>query len=303
MILMGAYVRGTLIAFPRLADNRSIISHVAQKSALVAKYGKKEIFALVKEALDEADPGATLGRMAARLSRKQSIVFGEAVLRNMGGFSGNREAIRRILREIGWVDRILRLTRSGLWRQRAEGAKAFGAFGGALGVEVLIGLLEDAREEVRTTAAYAITEIGGAKGLQAVARAVSHGGLGACDELPFILFGLALRRVDLVMSLLKHSKKAVQLAALNALANCGRPQVAPQIMTLIYSADPEVRAMAAKSLGRLQCLEARRLICGLLSDDHWEVRVSAARALRDIGTVGPVRKDVRHHKTTHRASV
>lgn len=293
MIVMGADARGTLIAFPGLAADRPIVSQVARTRG----YSKKEFTALVREALtgETAAAGARLGELARSISKKQALLLGEAICQNMRNCTGDIEALRQILRDTGWVNRTLRQTRSRAWRKRAEGAKGFGLFGGEQGVEVLTGLLDDKRREVRLVAAYALVEIGGARGLQALVRAVADGRLGECGELPFILCGVALRRMDLVLPLLTHPEKTVQLAALSALGNSGRPQAAKYILRYAESADPALRAMAAKNLGRLRCLEARGQLCRMLKDENWEVRASAARALREFRGTRSALKVIRQH--------
>lgn len=149
-------------------------------------------------------------------------------------------------------------------------------------LEALIGLLKDRREKVRVFAAYYLIELGKPAGLEAIVQAVANGQLPNCPELSFILTVIACESPDLVLSLLAHVDKGVQLNALTALVDTGRREAGRHLIPLLSSQDPDLRAFAAEGLGRLRYGEAKAALRRLLEDENWRVRGNAARALRGL---------------------
>ena len=129
-------------------------------------------------------------------------------------------------------------------------------------IDALIGLLKDRREKVRVFAAHYLIELGKPAGHEAIVQAVITGRLPNCPELSFILTVIACESPGLIVSLLMHADKGVQLNALTALVESGRRESARHLVPLLSSADSDLRAFAAEGLGRLRFGEAQNRYFG-----------------------------------------
>jgi hypothetical protein len=82
----------------------------------------------------------------------------------------------------------------------------------------------------------------------------------------------------------RRGKPGEQLLALLALGGTGADAGAvPVLLEVARAGSPAARAQAALALGRLRPAEARDALEALLSQKDWQVRVAAARGLRDLG--------------------
>ncbi len=149
-------------------------------------------------------------------------------------------------------------------------------------IDALIGLLKDRREKVRVFAAYYLIELGKPAGHEAIVQAVITGRLPNCPELSFILTIIACESPDLIVSLLTHADKGVQLNALTALVESGRREFARYLVPFLSGKDSDLRAFAAEGLGRLRFGEAKGELRRLLQDEDWHVKGSAVRALNRL---------------------
>lgn len=149
-------------------------------------------------------------------------------------------------------------------------------------IDALIGLLKDRREKVRVFAAHYLIELGKPAGHEAIVQAVITGRLPNCPELSFILTVIACESPGLIVSLLMHADKGVQLNALTALVESGRRESARHLVPLLSSADSDLRAFAAEGLGRLRFGEAQKELRRLLQDEDWRVKGNAVRALNRL---------------------
>ncbi len=149
-------------------------------------------------------------------------------------------------------------------------------------VKDLIALLEEDDEEAKIVAACSLVQIGDESGLTALVGAISEGKIRDAQEIPFLLFIIALSREDLIFPLLAHPEKPIKLYALNALVRTNRRGLAKRLLPLLDSDDPDIRMMTAEGLGLLKCGEAKGRLLALLSDADWQVRARAMEALRAL---------------------
>ncbi|MBA3645247.1 MAG: HEAT repeat domain-containing protein [Gemmatimonadaceae bacterium] len=75
-------------------------------------------------------------------------------------------------------------------------------------------------------------------------------------------------------------------AAARLLSAIGGAEAAALLVTKLADPDDEVRAEAARGLGRMRHWPAATHLSGMLADDSWNVRQEAAFALRTIGAPG-----------------
>lgn len=96
---------------------------------------------------------------------------------------------------------------------------------------------------------------------------------------------LILNRNDITSQLksaLSHQSSNIRAFCALVLANRGDSDAAPRIVPLVGDPHPAVRSCALGSLGRLRHSDAAGRIRESLSDDNYEVRRSALKAMLDL---------------------
>ena len=197
---MGDLLRKADVTSPHLALIAAEPAGRVVSGRLSSRPSPAQVMRRIREVLSEnaETADAALRRLAVELPESSKVSFQNALYQSINQFPENRETIRAILRDSGWIDRNLRRTRSAFWRRRAAGALGLVEMDDARAVQALIRLLDDRREEVRTVAAHGLANVGKISCLQAIVRAAAHGRLGESPQLPFILPVVATRRADLL---------------------------------------------------------------------------------------------------------
>jgi HEAT repeat protein len=94
------------------------------------------------------------------------------------------------------------------------------------------------------------------------------------------------RFADAALRLSRTDDAAIRSASAKLLGAVGGAPAAERLSELMYDAAPEVRAVAAQSLGRMQHWQAGSLLAKGLCDSTWRVRRQSALALRALGAPG-----------------
>ena len=206
-----------------------------------------------------------------------------------------------------------RLSRAPEPSLRAASAWAIGEMGanGAAFVSILGGLSVDREKAVRKAAADALGWVGGKEAeahlvnlLADAEESVRRSGLRALSRagspevwealvclLPESLAAEALASVfeekKVPLEALDALEGSETPACLAALVRLGRAEKAEELIALLRSKDPALRARAARCLGGLSAGAARAGLRGLLSDREMLVRVEAASALLRLAAESP----------------
>jgi len=117
----------------------------------------------------------------------------------------------------------------------------------------LLKLLEDSDSDVRSSAAYALGNIG--------------------DD----------RAMTALLKLVEHSDSYVRSRAADALGNIGDQKTMTGLLKLVEDSQPNVRIVAARTLGKIGDYQAITALLKLVKDSDSFVRWSAAEALGQIG--------------------
>jgi HEAT repeat protein len=206
--------------------------------------------------------------------------------------------------------------RSARWWRRADAVRALGLIRDGSAYDDVVRLIDDDHEEVRAAAIEALGLVGDVRALPALLRALSDasryqrarvvealGRLGEDAVRPLAAFAATHPRdTEVVAEVLGHiggaaavddllrwtasELTAVRVAAFRALGTIGLDDRSHyHALKGLTDPSPEVRAMAARALGRAGRADAARYIAALL-DDEWIAAAHAARALRRLGVHG-----------------
>ncbi len=175
---------------------------------------------------------------------------------------------------------------------REQAAWALGELGPAAraAVPALLEALETtcpvykkAARDVRRAAAFALGKIGAPEAIPALAELLDDPDWRVRAEVVRTLRTLGADVLPLVRRALRDEKGAVREAAVEALADIGRPAI-PVLIELSDHPDPEIHIEAIRALGRLRATEASpALIDIVLRADEGKVVEAAVKALVRIG--------------------
>jgi len=215
------------------------------------------------------------------------------------------------------LDRVWRAALDGRrWWRRAEAARALGAIADPVAFASILRLLEDDHEEVRAAAVDALGSFQDARALPSltallalpwrhqrarVVEAIRRHGAEAIEALidrariapedrlvVAELLGLirAPKAIDLLVEWLSAREAPLRAAAMQSLGGIGLDdRTFYYALRALGDAAPEVRAAAARSLGRSRRADGSQYLEPLL-DDEWAVAAQAASALRQLGAPG-----------------
>ncbi len=143
--------------------------------------------------------------------------------------------------------------------------------------------LRDTNENVRSSAALALGQLGDARAVKPLIAALGDPQIsvrgGAVDSLGKL--GDA-RAVEPLIAALRDPNEYVRSSAARALAQLGDPAVEPLIVAL-HDPDRYLRRLAAWALGALGNVCAVEPLITALHDQDWNVRLRAAEALEQLG--------------------
>jgi HEAT repeat protein len=173
------------------------------------------------------------------------------------------------------------------WRQ-AEALRLLARAGYPISTAELERLLEQGDDEVTATAATILADIPGDQATAALLRGLERGG----SQTRWIAV-LVERRgapADLVHPLADNPKPEVRQAALRLLGSTPdrAPWIVEELERRCQDTLPDVRAAAARALGRRGQPTASETLDFLLDDPVWFVQVQAARALGRLGSTASV---------------
>jgi HEAT repeat protein len=175
------------------------------------------------------------------------------------------------------------------WRQ-VEALRLLARAGHAISMAELERMLEDGEDEVAATAATILADVPGEQATAALVQGLERGG----SQTRWIAVLLERRGApaDLVRPLADDPKPEVREAALRLLASTPERAtwIHQELVRRCSDTLPDVRAAAARALGRRGRPAARKTLVRLLDDQVWYVQVQAARALGRLGYTGSARQ-------------
>jgi hypothetical protein len=305
---------GVLLAvlFVSLLARRAVETLVERhRQRLIVRYRP-----LVDALLSPAACGEAIDRLRQSPLRHRDVIAGlmlTPLAVASGAFVGR---LRDATRALGLIDRWTRHLGSRHWWIRADGVRALGLVHEHAALDGLIAALHDPHDEVRAAAVEALGMLEGQPGIAAlvatlgepsrhqrarVVEALRRRGEAAASAL--VLFarehlGTSTDAIDVLGQIgspaavgdlivwSTDARPAVRASALQALGSIGLDDRSYyHALRALLDEHADVRAMAARALGRSRRAEAVPYLAAHLHDE-WQVAAHAAAALRAIGPPG-----------------
>jgi HEAT repeat protein len=210
-----------------------------------------------------------------------SIVLREARLRA----TPERAALlSSTLFEMGEVARLTKLARSSRAWRRSQAVRELGQCGGSEALAVLQEATRDPSAEVRRAAREGLLGDGRPTSVRAGIRAyLEDGRIGSASKRSFYA-QLAATAGDALRDLLRGGTLSPdeEKLALEAMGDARNPDVLPMARERLTAPDPELRATAARVVGKLADQESSAVLRRLLDDEEWYVRAAAAKAFASL---------------------
>jgi HEAT repeat protein len=224
-----------------------------------------------------------LGRLPPPLPARAATVFALLVGRYGRLTRGEAgEHVASYFERTGAVDEAVGRLRGRRSASRAEAAFALGDMGSARGVAPLVEALSDPAHDVRAAATRSLGRLGSVDAVEPVLSGLVGRRVPSAVVASAVL-ALGPAAVPPVRELLGSPDDAVRAMAVRLIGFLGDAHDARVVIPRLVDPSPDVRAQAALALGRLGAADAADAVRELLHDPEPSVRGSAATALGAIG--------------------
>lgn len=216
---------------------------------------------------------------AESLSKAEAEALATVLQRYARVLDGDdRRRIAAFFERAGLVSHEVGLLKSPLVWRRALAAYVLGDIGNTGAVPALIDALKDRHRDVRAAATRSLGKLGAAEAVEPLLS------LMATREVPASAGSLALLQIGTdalpgILAVIAQGTEDERLAAMELLIELGDASHARILVECIGDPAPEVRARAARGLGRLGASAATRELRRALGDPDPAVKAAAALAL------------------------
>ncbi|HEY9795112.1 MAG TPA: HEAT repeat domain-containing protein [Leptolyngbyaceae cyanobacterium] len=223
--------------------------------------------------------GQTHSQMFEKLQKSlESEGFRQSAVKTLGKV-GNLAVVEALITALSDKDILV----------RSYAAEALGKIGSPEAVEALITALRDEYldVDVRRSVAEALGKIGNPEAVETLITALNQEKEPIRSSAAKALGEIATPRVvKALITALSDEDSWVRSYAAEALGKIGSSEAVEALITAFGDENENefVRRYAAEALGRIASLEAVSVLTAALSNDDWDVRVSAAVALSRMGT-------------------
>jgi hypothetical protein len=260
--------------------------------------------------------GAVDAGQVRSLRKLPRSVQASAFLEVSANLSGaSKERLRFVAQQVGLLDYARKLCENWLWTRRLRGSRILSGLDvpdplvltllvdrqpviraqaaewaaaqpSVPVITAMLRLLADPATQARFAVQTALLRMGSvaagplATYLERNSGKAAEAGLRVAESLADARFG------DAALRLSRTDDATIRAASAKLLGAVGGAPAAERLSELMYDAAPEVRAVAAQSLGRMQHWQAGSLLAKGLCDSTWRVRRQSALALRALGAPG-----------------
>jgi len=206
----------------------------------------------------------------------------------------DRRNMTAVFEKIGYVKSEMGALRSRRWWRRLEAAINLGIMQSQIVVSALIGATRDPVEDIRLAAVRALGQLNNPKGLQALLDAIEEGERWTGSSIVEVLIGMGAGISSEITSRLESTANVnARLLYVKLYGFLRIPQWVGVLCLLLRDLDKEARISAARALGQIGDISAVENLILSLDDESWEVRAQAAKALGALGdrrAVGKLKK-------------
>lgn len=311
------FLEGSAVVFISL-----LIGLVAQRAVRSAIERRRVILVSRFEPLVERCVGGTETpadrERIIRFGRRSPMLLGRMIVQPLLSLAGAPVVNGATLaREAGVIDLWRSDARDRRWWRRAEANRSLGVVGDTESFAAFVSALDDPHEEVRAAGVEALGRLGDLRAVQELLKRLPEqsrhqrvrivdalGTLGADgaetlmdfvrrrpDVLPFVadlvpaICGSAV--AEEILALCDHESDAIRAAAFNVLGTIGLDDTNfYYALKALGDADPGVRSMAARALGRSGREDVASYLGDRLNESDWTVAAASARALLNLGPAG-----------------
>ncbi len=196
----------------------------------------------------------------------------------------DRGNMTTVFEKMGYVKSETSALRSGRWWRRLEAAINLGIMQSQISVAALIEAVRDPAEDVRLAAVRALGQLNEPRGLRLLLDAIDEGDHWTGSSLIEAIIGMGPETASEIVPRLKATTNInarllyVQLCGLIQITEALEP-----LFRLLIDPDKETRISAARALGQIGDISAVKSLIISLDDESWEVRAQAAKALGALG--------------------
>jgi len=199
-----------------------------------------------------------------------------------------------LFEELGYVEYYLKSLKSAKMWKRARSAERLGIIRCSRAVDALIRATEDKTRDVRNMAVYSLGLIGDDKGLPAIMETMKTG-IDSLEDVSLRIVKSAILSfgrpaVKVLRRGLKNDNWRVRAVVVDLLGDLEGPSLVEDLSISLFDSEPDVRAKAAKGLGKKKALSALNQLMTLTEDPFWVVRLHSTRALGLIASPQAVEK-------------
>lgn len=271
--------------------------------------------AALREALAEGDARPAFARDFVRLPMRLQIYLLAELAPHLTG--AERQALRRLARHAGLLDKAERLCRSWFWSRRLFGAKICTLVGHPADVvltlladrhpsvraqavewalhrpepavvDALLAMLGDRDGRCRFAAQDTLVKLGHAAVAPLIAYLPSASRAGTLGALDVALTIADARLLGPARALAGSPDAGIRARAVALLGALGSADGVALVVTALDDADARVRQSALRALGGLAHWPAAPRVAALVLDPVWDVRRQAALCLRALGAPGAI---------------
>ncbi len=204
----------------------------------------------------------------------------------------DRRNMTAVFEKLGYVKSEIKASRSRRWWRRLEAAINLGTMHSQDAVSALIDAIRDPSEDVRLAAVRALGQLNEPRGLQLLLDAMEGGGgRWTGSSIVEVLVGVGPHIAPEIVPRLESTTNIN--ARLLYVQLCGLLQITAalgSLLLLLGDTDRETRISAARALGQIGDISAVESLITSLDDKSWEVGAEAARALGSLGDKQAVQK-------------
>jgi len=197
---------------------------------------------------------------------------------------GDRRNMTAVFEKLSYVQSEMNALRSCRWWRRLEAAINLGIMQSQDAVSALIKAVRDPVEDVRLAAVRALGQLNELRGLRLLLDIIEEGGRWTGSSIVEVLVGMG---PEIAPELIPRLESTTNInARLLYVQLCGLLRITAalgSLLLLLGDTDRETRISAARALGQIGDMSAVESLIMSLDDDSWEVKAEAAKSLGVLG--------------------